>query len=681
MRAAGKKAAARAAELRELIDHHSYRYYVLDDPEIPDVEYDRMFRELQALEEAHPELATEDSPTQRVGGAPVEGFNEVRHLMPMLSLDNAFTADELIAFDRRVRERLKTEDAIHYSAETKLDGTAISLLYEDGHLVRGATRGDGQTGEDVTHNVRTVESIPLKLRGRGYPRRLEVRGEIYMPKAGFARLNARLAENDAKTFVNPRNAAAGTLRQLDPKIAASRPLEFFAYGVGFFAGGALPERHSEILAALRDWGVRISPLTRVVYAADGCQAYYDEMLEQRDELPYEIDGVVFKVDELEKQRALGFVSRAPRWAVAFKFPAQEVTTVLRGVDFQVGRTGALTPVARLEPVFVGGVTVSNATLHNIDEIERKDVRIGDTVIVRRAGDVIPEVVRVVLERRRGNPEPIRLPKKCPACGSDVVRPEGHAVARCSGGLVCPAQRKEKLRHFASRRAMDIEGLGAKIVEQLVEQGIDGREIHDPADIYKLDADDLARLERMGEKSAANLVAAIERSKKTTLPRFLFALGIPEVGEVTAEGLAQHFGDLDTIAAAGVEELEAVPDVGPVVAQHVHEFFRQRENMKVIEALRDFGVTWPVVDTRSEATALANKTFVLTGALETMTRDEARDRILAAGGKVTGSVSGKTDYVVAGKDPGSKLRKAEELGVTVLDENVLIEILDFAQRVQ
>ena len=672
---APRKDAARAAELRDRIRHHNYRYYVLDDPEIPDVEYDRMFRELQALEDAHPELCTGDSPTQRVGGAPVEGFKEVRHLQPMLSLDNAFTADELVAFDRRVQDRLKTEDVIDYAAETKLDGTAISLLYEDGQLVRAATRGDGQTGEDVTHNVRTVESIPLKLRGKGYPPRLEVRGEIYMPKAGFAQLNARLSEGGVKTFVNPRNAAAGTLRQLDPKVAASRPLEFFAYGVGFFADGALPARHSEILAMLREWGVRVSPLTRVVAGAQGCQTYYDEMLEQRDDLPYEIDGVVFKVDTIALQQALGFVSRAPRWAVAFKFPAQEVTTVLNGVDFQVGRTGALTPVARLEPVFVGGVTVSNATLHNMDEIERKDVRVGDTVIVRRAGDVIPEVVKVVHERRRGNPDPVRLPDKCPACGSDIVRPEGQAVARCSGGLVCPAQRKEKLRHFASRRAMDIEGLGAKIVEQLVEQGIDGREIHDPADLYALTSDQLAQLERMGEKSANNLVAAIEQSKKTTLPRFLYALGIPEVGEVTAAALARHFNDLDTLMAAEVAELETVPDVGPVIAQHVYEFFHQDDNLKVIAALLQHGVSWPVEISAGGAKPLSNMTFVLTGTLESMTRDEAKKRIEAAGGKVTGSVSKNTDYVVAGADPGSKLKKAEELGVVVLDEPGLLRILD------
>ncbi|NGP54587.1 NAD-dependent DNA ligase LigA [Thioalkalivibrio sp. XN8] len=670
----GGQAAARAAELRERLDYHNYRYYVLDDPEIPDVEYDRMFRELEALEAEHPELRTPDSPTQRVGGAPVEGFGEVRHLVPMLSLENAFTADELQAFDRRVRERLETDDQISYAAETKLDGMAISLLYEDGHLVRGATRGDGQTGEDVTHNVRTVESIPLRLRGKGHPPRLEVRGEIYMPKAGFACLNERLAASGSKTFVNPRNAAAGTLRQLDPRVAAQRPLEFFAYGVGYCEGAELPERHSEVLEMLKGWGVRVSPLNRVVQGAAGCQAYYDQMLGERDELPYEIDGVVFKVDKRTQQQALGFVSRAPRWAVAFKFPAQEVTTVVRGVDFQVGRTGALTPVARLEPVFVGGVTVSNATLHNMDEIERKDVRIGDTVIVRRAGDVIPEVVRVLHERREGHPEPVELPAKCPVCGSDVVRPEGQAAARCSGGLFCAAQRKEKLRHFASRRAMDIEGLGARIIEQLVEEGVDGREVQTPADIYALTTDELAGLERMGEKSAANLVASISRSKDTTFARFLFALGIPEVGEVTAASLARHFGSIDRLAEAETDDLEAVPDVGPVIAQHVHEFFRQPHNLDVIAALRARGVNWPAIDYEPDVLPLAGKSFVLTGALETMTRDEARDRIQAAGGKVTGSVSGKTDYVVAGKDPGSKLDKAEQLGVTVLNESELLELL-------
>jgi DNA ligase (NAD+) len=667
-------AAERAAELRKQLEHHNYRYHVLDDPEIPDVEYDRMFRELQALEAAHPELGTEDSPTRRVGGAPAAGFQQVRHLLPMLSLDNAFTADELVAFDRRVRDRLKSDEPVEYAAETKLDGTAISLLYERGRLVRGATRGDGETGENVTHNVRTIRSVPLKLRGNGHPATLEIRGEVYMPKAGFAALNARLANEGAKTFVNPRNAAAGTLRQLDPGIAASRPLEFLAYGIGHFEDGSLPGRHSEVLGLLKEWGVRSSPLSRVVLGPEGCQAYYDEIAGQRDALPYEIDGIVLKVDRIELQRALGFVSRAPRWAIAFKFPAQEATTILRGIDFQVGRTGALTPVARLEPVFVGGVTVSNATLHNVDEIERKDIRVGDTVMVRRAGDVIPAVVSVVIERRTGKPSRIKWPSKCPVCGSDVVRPEGQAVARCSGGLVCPAQRKEKLRHFASRRAMDIEGLGAKMVEQLVEKGVDGQPVHTPADIYALTVDQLAKLERMGEKSAQNLIAAIDRSKSTTLPRFLFALGIPEVGEVTAANLARHFGDIEALIHAEQDELEAVPDVGPVVAQHVHEFFRQQDNLKVIHALTRHGVNWPANEAKEESEPLRDKTFVLTGTLESMTRDEAREHIERLGGKVTGSVSAKTNFLVVGKDPGSKLKKAEQLGVAVLDEAGLLELL-------
>jgi DNA ligase (NAD+) len=670
-----ERAAARAAELRAQLEHHNYRYYVLDDPEIPDVEYDHLLRELQALEAEYPGLATDDSPTRRVGAAPVAGFAPVEHLLPMLSLDNAFSADELQAFDRRVRERLGVQHPVEYCAETKLDGTAVNLRYESGRLVRAATRGDGQTGEDITHNVRTIDAVPLRLRGKKHPRLLEVRGEIYMPKAGFAALNARLASEGAKTFVNPRNAAAGTLRQLDPRIAAARPLEFYAYGVGFFEDGRLPPRHSKILGLLREWGVRVSPLSRVVVSVEGCQAYYDEIAGKRDQLAYEIDGIVLKVDTLAQQEALGFVSRAPRWAIAFKFPAQEVSTVLRGVDFQVGRTGALTPVARLEPVFVGGVTVSNATLHNMDEIERKDVRIGDTVIVRRAGDVIPEVVRVVENRRSGQEARIELPATCPACGSGVVRPEGQSVARCSGGLFCPAQRKEKLRHFASRRAMDIEGLGAKLIEQLVDAGVDGEFVHSPADLYGLTATQLACLERLGEKSAEKLVAAIERSKDTTLPRFLFALGIPEVGEVTAANLAQHFGDMDGIAGAEREDLEAVTDIGPVVAQHVHEFFRQPENLKVIEALRHHGVRWPALDRRAENLPWRGKTFVITGTLESMTRDEARERIQAAGGKVASSVSSRTDYLVVGADPGSKLRKAQQLGVNVMDEGYFRDALN------
>jgi DNA ligase (NAD+) len=670
-----KRLAARAAELRERIEHHNYRYHVLDDPEIPDVEYDQMFRELAAIEAAHPELATEDSPTRRVGGEPVAGFGTVQHLAPMLSLDNAFSAEELAAFDRRARERLKSEEALEYSAETKLDGMAISLLYQDGRLVRGATRGDGQTGEDISHNVRTIDSVPLRLRGRGYPATLEVRGEVYMPTAGFAALNARLAEEGAKTFVNPRNAAAGTLRQLDPRIAAARPLDFFAYGAGHYENGSMPARHSAVLAALREWGVRVSPLNTVVKGAEGCQAYYDAVAARRHELPYEIDGVVFKVDHIELQQALGFVSRAPRWAIAFKFPAEEVATQVRGIDFQVGRTGALTPVARLEPVFVGGVTVSNATLHNIDEIERKDVRVGDRVIVRRAGDVIPEVVRVMHEHRIGDPDRIELPASCPVCGSDVVRPDGQAVARCSGGLVCPAQRKEKLRHFASRRAMDIEGLGAKLVEQLVDSGIGDEVLHTPADIYALSVEKLEGLERMGQKSATKLLAAIERSKATTLPKFLFALGIPEVGETTAATLARHFGDIDALATAEMPELESVPDVGPIVGMHVHEFFRQPDNAKVIQLLRERGVHWPIAASKMDNALLQGKTFVLTGSLDSMSRDEARERIESLGGKVTSSVSAKTNYVVAGQDPGSKLEKAQQLGVPILDEAEFARMLE------
>lgn len=675
MSASPRDPAARVAALRELIEHHNYRYYVLDDPEIPDIEYDQIFRELQVLEEAHPELQSDESPTRRVGGSPVAGFVEVEHLQPMLSLDNAFSEDELRGFDRRVRERLGVEGPIEYAGETKLDGMAISLRYERGRLVRAATRGDGRTGEDVTHNVRTIESVPLRLRGKAHPEVLEVRGEVYMPKAGFAALNRRLAADGSKTFVNPRNAAAGTLRQLDPRIAATRPLEFYAYGVGYFEDGKLPGRHSKVLEMLRTWGVRISPLSRVLEGVEGCLAYYEDVGARRDELPYEIDGVVLKVDDLNLQRELGFVSRAPRWAVAFKFPAQEVSTVVRGVDFQVGRTGALTPVARLEPVFVGGVTVSNATLHNIDEIERKDVRVGDTVIVRRAGDVIPEVVRVIEGRRKRNAARVRLPEHCPVCGSDVVRPEGQAVARCSGGLYCAAQRKEKLRHFASRRAMDIEGLGAKLVEQLVDGHDERPGIHTPADLYSLSVGDLAGLDRMGEKSAQNLVEAIEKSKRTTLPRFLFALGIPEVGEVTAANLASHFTDIDGLVAAETEELEQVPDIGPVVAQHVHEFFRQPENLRVITELRERGVAWPVAKAVCrENMPLEGKTFVLTGALQGMTRDEAKERIEASGGKVTSSISGKTDFLVVGAEPGSKLAKAEKLGVKVLDEAGFLEML-------
>src|SRR5579859_5039907 len=527
----------RLRELRKQLDYHNYRYYILDDPEVPDSEYDRLMRELKALEAEHPELVTPDSPSQRVGGAPVAEFGEVKHAVPMLSLDNAFSDEDVQDFDRRAREKLEVQE-IEYTAEPKLDGLAISLVYEKGVLARGATRGDGVTGEDVTANVRTVRAIPLKLMGEGWPALLEVRGEVYMPKKGFEALNRALAKRGEKTYVNPRNTAAGSLRQLDPRITAERPLEFFAYGLGEVRPETLPKRHSEILARLREWGLRVSHDISKVKGAEGCLKYHRRMGEKRDSLPYEIDGVVYKVDRLDWQQELGFVAKAPRWAVAHKFPAQEEMTLLKAVDFQVGRTGALTPTARLEPVFVGGTTVSNATLHNMDEIERKDIRIGDTVIVRRAGDVIPEVAGVVLAKRPKDAKRVKLPKKCPVCGSEVVRPEGEAIARCSGGLFCAAQRKERIRHFASRRAMDIEGLGDKLVEQLV----DSKLVDAPDGIFRLTAKQLADLERMGEKSAQNLMDAIDKARHTALPRFLYALGIPEVGETTAADLANHFRD-------------------------------------------------------------------------------------------------------------------------------------------
>ena len=666
-----RDAEKRLSELRGLIRHHNHRYYVLDDPEVPDSEYDRLMRELTALEATHPELVTPDSPSQRVGAAPLEAFGEVRHKVPMLSLDNAFSEEDLLNFDRRVREKLEVEE-VEYTAEPKLDGLAMSLTYETGRLTRGATRGDGSTGEDVTQNVRTVKSIPLQLLGQGWPVLLEVRGEVYMPKRGFEELNRELVKRGEKTYVNPRNTAAGSLRQLDPRITAARPLEFYAYGLGMVKPDTLPKRHSEILEKLRGWGIRVNRETQKVKGAAGCLEYYARLGKKRETLPYEIDGVVYKVDRIDWQEELGFVSRAPRWAVAHKFPAQEEMTVLKAVDFQVGRTGALTPTARLEPVFVGGVTVSNATLHNMDEVARKDIRVGDTVIVRRAGDVIPEVVGVVLAKRPKNAKKVVLPKRCPVCGSEVVRPEGEAVARCSGGLVCSAQRKELIRHFASRRALDIEGLGEKLVDQLVEKDL----IKTPADVFGLSVKELADLDRMGEKSAQNLAEAIARARETTFPRFLYSLGIPEVGEATAQTLAQHFGGLEPLMEADVEKLLEVPDVGPVVAEEIAAFFRQKHNRAVIAALRKAGVSWPAMARRapSAAQTLAGKTFVLTGTLAAMTRDQAKEQITALGGKVTGSVSKKTDYVVAGSEPGSKLQEAERLGVEVLDEAAFLRLI-------
>ncbi|MDJ0701487.1 MAG: NAD-dependent DNA ligase LigA [Woeseiaceae bacterium] len=673
--ASGKDPAKRIEILREQIRHHNYCYHVLDEPEVPDAEYDRLMRELQGLEKQHPDLVTPDSPTQRVGDQPVDGFQTVTHAVPMLSLDNAFSDDEVVDFDRKVRERLELEgdDAqVRYAAEPKLDGVAVSLLYERGRLIRGATRGDGTTGEDITHNVRTIDAVPLVLMGEGFPELLEVRGEVFMPKAGFTAYNERAAAAGEKTFVNPRNAAAGSLRQLDPKLTADRPLDIYVYSVGQKDGGELPNSHSEILDLLQTWGLKTCPERDVVEGAAGCVAYYEAVGRKRDRLPYEIDGIVYKVDSIADQRELGFVSRAPRWAIAHKFPAQEELTVLKDVEFQVGRTGALTPVARLEPVFVGGVTVSNVTLHNMDELERKDVRIGDTVIVRRAGDVIPEIVSVVTSRRPKDAQKVELPKRCPVCDSPVERDDGEAVARCTGGRNCPAQVIEGLKHFVSRRALDIEGLGAVLIEQLVNAG----RLKNAADIFTLEKDELVQLERMGEKSAENVVASVEKSKATTLARLLFALGIREVGESTARSLAAHYGSLDAVLAASEEDLQAVDDVGPIVASRIREFFDDPLNRELTDRLRKYGLQWPETEPgETQAGSLSGKTFVLTGTLPSMTRDEAKDLIVAQGGKVTGSVSGKTSYLVAGAKAGSKLAKAEKLGVEVLDEAALMELLN------
>ncbi len=664
--------AARINELRDSINYHNHRYYVLDDPEIPDAEYDRLLRELQQLEEQHPELITSDSPTQRVGAQPISAFGEVAHKVAMLSLGNAFEDEEVSAFDRRVREGLDTEKEIEYVAEPKLDGLAVSLRYEDGLLVQAATRGDGVTGEDVTHNVRTIESIPLKLIGNDWPAVLEVRGEIYMPKAGFEKLNERAREKGEKEFANPRNAAAGSLRQLDPRITATRPLTMYCYGVGEVALDTLPKQHDAILQQLKSWGLRVSPEVKVVQGVQGLLDYYQAIGDKRNALPYEIDGVVYKVNDLVQRDILGFVSRAPRWAIAHKFPAQEEMTRVLDIEVQVGRTGAITPVARLEPVYVGGVTVSNATLHNEDEVRRKDVRIGDTVIVRRAGDVIPEVVSVVLSKRPADTQSFTMPTHCPVCGSDVSREEGEAVARCDGGLYCGAQRKEAIKHFASRKAMNIDGLGDKLVEQLVDQGL----IDDAADLFKLEQSQLSAMERMGEKSAANIITALEKSKNTTFARFLFALGIREVGEATAQTLALEFGNLDALMAASEEALQEVPDVGPVVAAHIHNFFQQTHNKDVIAKLLAAGITWPTVEKpKADAQPLAGQTYVLTGTLTSMSRSEGKERLQALGAKVAGSVSKKTNCVIAGAEAGSKLAKAESLGVEVLDEEGFLGLLE------
>ena len=658
-----EEAEQRIGDLRAEIVQHDYRYYVLDAPSVPDAEYDRLMRELQALEAKFPDLVTPESPSQRVGGEPLEGFEEVRHATPMLSLANAFSAAEIQQFHQRVARGLEI-DQVDYVAEPKLDGVAIALHYADGRLQQAATRGDGATGEDVTSNVRTIAAIPLQLGQRkgsaAWPSSLEVRGEIYMPLAGFEAWNVKMREQGGKEFVNPRNAAAGSLRQLDPKLTAQRPLAFYAYAM--VAAEGLPESHYDALQLLKSWGFPVNPEIRRVRDADGCIAYYEGLAIKRERLPYDIDGVVFKVDGREQQLTLGFVSRAPRWAIAQKFPAQEEITRLLDIDVQVGRTGAITPVARLEPVFVGGVTVTNATLHNLDEIRRKDVRPGDWVVVRRAGDVIPEVARVVIERRAGEPPEFQMPDQCPVCGSAVERDEGEAAFRCTGGLFCGAQRIRSIQHFASRKAMDIEGLGSKLVVQLVESGL----VQSIADLYKLNREQLIELERMGDKSADNLLVELERSKAPDLDRLLYALGIREVGEVTARSLALHFTSLEKIISASEEDLVEVPDVGPIVASHVHAFFREQHNIEVIGELEAAGLCWNAVETSASEQPLAGQIWVLTGTLG-MPRARAKNLLESLGARVTGSVSAKTSVVLAGEAAGSKLRKAEKLGVEVMDE--------------
>jgi DNA ligase (NAD+) len=673
-----RDAEARVAELRKEIAHHDERYYVLDEPEIPDAEYDKLMLELRALEAEYPDLVTPDSPTQHVSGAPSEEFGEVIHKVPMLSLDNAFSEEDVQGFDRRIHERLAVTGDLDYWAEPKLDGLAVTVIYRHGKLAQAATRGDGVRGEDVTANVRKIRSVPQQLHGKT-PDVLEVRGEVFMPLKGFERMNRLARESGEKVFVNPRNAAAGSLRVLDPGITAKRPLQLYFYSLGTVEGGAVADRQSELLKAFKGWGLPICPDAQLVHGVSGLLAYYHDMGGRRKSLPYQIDGVVYKLDARADQERLGFVSRAPRWAIAHKFPAEEVFTVVREIEFQVGRTGALTPVARLEPVFVGGVTVSNVTLHNIGEVHRKDVRVGDTVVVRRAGDVIPEIVRMVPERRPDPPGPeVQLPENCPVCNSTVVQDEDQAIARCTGGFTCRAQRQEAIRHFASRRALDIEGFGDKLVEQLVERDW----VKSPADIYSLTLEQLSALERMGEKSASNLLEAIEKSKRTTLPRLLYALGIPQVGEATALALAQHFGKLEKLLDADAARIQQVPDIGPIVSAFVAEFVASKDHRAVIKRLQDSGVSWPDVEplpTVAGEDTLVGQTFVVTGTLEAMTREEAEEALRNLGAKVSKSVSKKTSYVVAGTEAGSKLGKAQELGVPVLDEKGFLALLESKRR--
>jgi DNA ligase (NAD+) len=663
-------AAQRIARLRDEINLHDHRYYVLNEPSVPDAEYDRLMKELRDLEAAHPELVTASSPTQRVAGAAAAQFAEARHAIPMLSLNNGFSDEDLEDFDRRVRERLDVPGPVGYAAEPKLDGLAISVIFRDGEYFRAATRGDGVTGEDVTANVATIRSVPRRLRGTP-PAVLEVRGEVFLPFAGFAKMNREAAERGDKEYVNPRNAASGSLRQLDPRITATRPLDIFFYSVGVVEGGSIPARQSELGPQLNEWGLRTCPEAKLVSGVEGCLGFYRDIGARRAKLPYQIDGVVYKVDSRADQEKLGFVSRAPRWALAHKFPADEEMTLLEGVIFNVGRTGALTPAAKLKPVFVGGVTVSNATLHNMDEVARKGFMIGDTVVVRRAGDVIPEVVRYLPDRRPAGAQPIVMPASCPVCGSPVVREEDQAVYKCTGGVFkCPAQRAQWLMHFAGRRAMDIEGLGEKLIEQLVNDG----SVSTPADLYDLEAKALAERERMGEKSAQNVIDAIGKSRKTTLPRLLFALGIPQVGESTALALALEFGTLDKLEAATAEQIEQTPDVGPIVSRSVYEFFQGELTRSVVERLKARVTYEPIKVEERASLPLAGLTFVITGTLAGMQRDAAEDALRESGAKVSGSVSKKTSFLVAGADAGSKLAKAQALGVRVLDEAALDQIL-------
>ncbi len=663
---------ARAGQLRDQLNAHNVHYYAHDNPQITDAEYDEMLSELQAIEAEFPQLLSIDSPTQRVGAAPLPEFASVTHSVPMLSLGNAFADEDVHDFDRKVRERLELDDAeVEYIGEPKLDGLAVSLRYEDGIFVRGATRGDGSTGEDITQNLRTIDTIPLRILAENVPHIIEIRGEVFISLTGFEAMNAIASERGDKLYANPRNAAAGSLRQLDSSITASRPLSIYCYSVSVIEGQVLPDTHMGMLDLLSEYGFPVNDKRQRINGPQGCLDYYRDMTATRADLPYEIDGIVYKVNRLDWQRELGQVSRSPRWAIAHKFPAQERSTLLRDVEFQVGRTGAITPVARLDPVVVGGVTVSNATLHNMDEVRRKDVRIGDTVWVRRAGDVIPEVARVVVEKRTAHSEPVEPPQYCPVCNTPIVQLEGEAVARCPAGLFCSAQRKQAVVHFASRHALDIEGLGDKLIEQLIE----GEHLKTVDQLFSLDKAMLAGLERMGEKSAQNLVEALEKSKQTTLPRFIYALGIREVGEATAANLAAFYGDITTIMQTGIDALENVPDVGPIVARHIVQFFSQQHNLDTISGLLAAGVCWPAVESVAAVElTLQGHTYVITGTLSTMTREQAKQQLQLRGAKVSGSVSKKTTGLIAGEAAGSKLAKAESLGVPVLDEAALLELI-------